>query len=63
MMYFVVNKNGKTYEVELECRVVNNSGSWVSTNAEEFITEEMLDKFREIVELEEDTDPKTEARN
>ena len=52
MTYFEVNKNGKTYEVELECRVVNRKGSWEKADVDELITEEMLDEFRKIVELD-----------
>lgn len=52
MTYFEVNKNGKTYEVELECRVVNSKGSWEKADVDELITEEMLDEFRKIVELD-----------
>lgn len=52
MTYFEVNKNGKTYEVELECRVVNSKSSWEKADVDELITEEMLDEFRKIVELD-----------
>ena len=52
MTYFEVNKNGKTYEVELECRVVNSKGSWETSDVDELITEEMLDEFRKIAELD-----------
>ena len=49
---FYISANGKTYEIEMQCRVLNEHGAWETANMSDIPTDCALNALRADTEDE-----------